>query len=344
MTPRRRGYAEEGFAEQLYRYLKDNLAALCMDAEVSYEWSGVHWECLVRRGQRSTSIFYFGPQYYISFEENAREVGTARTAAKPDVLAAVSEWMLGGAPESLYDKFDFVDRIPRDLTAIRDEALALAPELTQLMPPELHPEADPYQLWFHGEGRTCQVEHSRSSRTPYFIFHWDGREMCRVQTRDPKVFSMLMKRWLCEQAAPSALKSAMPQIELAPVAPYYEEGRPVEGDFICSWDFIVDFYKDLSDRQSCRLMLDLVSQIRDTGRDRTLRAGQSMLTLMLSRSRHHGLRDEQPFVAIDVDESGMMTVSAWFERQEPERLVLKQVGLVPELERVLKTLEREPIS
>src|SRR5262245_41229451 len=123
MTPNRPAYAEEDFAKQLHRDLKDRLSELCADAEVSYDWSGVHWECLVRRGPRTTTIVCFdakGPQHYISFGENAVEVGTALTSSKPDVLAAVSEWILGGTLEGLYDKFDFVDRILRDLTAIRD--------------------------------------------------------------------------------------------------------------------------------------------------------------------------------------------------------------------------------
>jgi hypothetical protein len=344
MIPKGRAYQDEDFAKELHRHLKDQLSGLCADAEVSYAWSGVHWECLVRRGDRTTNIFCFEarrPRYCISFQENAREAGTA-LASKAEVLAAVSEWILGGPFEALYDKFDFVGRVARELAAIRDEALALAPELSQLMPPELRPMPDPYELWFRVEGRTCRVLH-RGSRIPDFLFNWDETEMFSVRTRDPKVFSVLLKRWLCDQAPPSALKLAMPQIELSRLARHYEEGRPIEGEFICSWDFIEDFYTELSDRPSCRLMLDLVSQIRSSGRERTLRAGQSILTLMLSRSRRHGLRDEQPCVAIDIDEAGMMTVSAWFEQRQ-ERRVFKRVGLNRPLERILKRLEREPIS
>jgi hypothetical protein len=64
---------------------------------------------------------------------------------------------------------------------------------------------------------------------------------------------------------------------------------------------------------------------------------------MLSRSRRHGLRDGQPFVAIGIDEAGMMTVSAWFEQRQ-ERRAFKRAGLNRQLERMLKGWEREPIS
>jgi hypothetical protein len=153
MIPKGRAYQDEDFAKELHRHLKDQLSGLCADAEVSYAWSGVHWECLVRRGDRTTNIFCFEarrPRYCISFQENAREAGTA-LASKAEVLAAVSEWILGGPFEALYDKFDFVGRVARELAAIRDEALALAPELNQLMPPELRPMPDPYELWFRVE-------------------------------------------------------------------------------------------------------------------------------------------------------------------------------------------------
>lgn len=113
----------------------------------------------------------------------------------------------------------------------------------------------------------------------------------------------------------------------------------VEGEFLCSWDWIQEFYSaDLKDWTFSGAMLRLLTELRLAGYDRRLRAGQSMYTLVLSRSRRHGLRAEQPFLAVVIHEKGV-TVHFGEERREMPR-----ASLSPELKEFLDRLAAEPIS
>jgi hypothetical protein len=93
-----------------------------------------------------------------------------------------------------------------------------------------------------------------------------------------------------------------PWLHIGELADYYESGTPVEGEFVQSWDFIEEFYRE----DWCNFsiaVLDMIHAMRIAGYDRVLRAGQSMSSLGLSRSRRHGLKGEQ--------------ASLWFEFHPP---------------------------
>ncbi len=74
----------------------------------------------------------------------------------------------------------------------------------------------------------------------------------------------------------------------------------LEAELLASWDRMVRFYEDdfLVDDNWRWLtpMRDLVVQLREAGYDRSLRAGQSLMNFIVSRSRDHGMRDGQPSV------------------------------------------------
>jgi hypothetical protein len=74
-----------------------------------------------------------------------------------------------------------------------------------------------------------------------------------------------------------------------------------------------------------------------------LRAGQSLWSLTLSRSREYGLRDEQHAVAIHPNPGGGMVV----EYRPPnsiDSLTLDRVEFCQELERVLSRLMEQDID
>jgi hypothetical protein len=259
------------------------------------------------------------------------------------VISVAVFWLCGRPLQELYEEFEFVDRILRDLIGIQREVLREVPELAQAAAPKLEQEIGSPHLWFRSEKRSCEVLYYGKNDHPDFFFHWDSTEMFRLRTRDASVFAPLLRRWFVDSAVPSALKKDYPQIELHRVASYYEEGRPVEGEFICSWDWIERFYRvELAKnwKHSSR-MVALLEEMRAAGFDKSLRAGQSLYTLMLSRSRRHGLRSEQPWVAIDIGQEGMK-VTANLPKQE--EVVSKGVVLTPALQRLLSQLESQPIS
>jgi hypothetical protein len=81
----------------------------------------------------------------------------------------------------------------------------------------------------------------------------------------------------------------------------------IEEEFLESWDFIERFVADLSaypDYKSGKQMLELITRLRALGYDRKLRAGQSLTTLILSRSRKHGSL-EKAHLSFEYDPDGM---------------------------------------
>src|SRR5258708_29642903 len=54
---------------------------------------------------------------------------------------------------------------------------------------------------------------------------------------------------------------------------------------------------------------DLIAAMRERGYDRQFRAGQSLYMLVLSRSREHGLRADQPGLRFALNAEGWMTAS-----------------------------------
>jgi len=102
----------------------------------------------------------------------------------------------------------------------------------------------------------------------------------------------VLKLWLCDQALPSTMRKEFSWLTIGRLADYYENGNPVEGEFINSWDQIEQFYDNDKFASSSRVS-QFIAQLREEGYDQKLRAGQSLMTFILSRSRRHGLRSEQ---------------------------------------------------
>lgn len=76
----------------------------------------------------------------------------------------------------------------------------------------------------------------------------------------------------------------------------------IEADFVKSWDETEEFYSDLFSHGGwnyVKPIMPVIRHLRSLGYDKTLRAGTSLYTLVLSRSRNWGLREDQHFLAIE---------------------------------------------
>jgi hypothetical protein len=336
--------SQEDYAKELYRDLTRRFANNVPAIAVSIEGAGVNWHCTAKRGRNLCSVACFdagGPEYLTSFERDAEKVATGRTSSKLDTVKAVDDWIRGQALSRLYDRFRFVDQIKRTLTGIRDEMIASVPALAEVAPGELqHSMCDIYYLWFRGLDRSCQVSFYGNNELPDAVFHWDGCELFRFQTGEGKYLAAVLKRWLCDRAMPSALRSEFPEIEIGELADYYERGNPIEGEFLMSWDSIDRFYDRLHFPFVPKVR-GLVAQMREKGYDRSLRAGQSLSSLIVSRSRRHGLRDDQPFIEFGFSSDGM---EVYFKIGEETKVKCPEIKLTPEIDTLLKKLEAKGID
>jgi hypothetical protein len=122
----------------------------------------------------------------------------------------------------------------------------------------------------------------------------------------------------------------------------------VQLDFQQSWDYIEAFYREelLTTRhwQWTRPIVHLLRELRDAGYDQVLRAGQSMHNLGLSRSRKHGLRDDQPSVWIELSPNGTMRVTTQIRWDQQHEVLLPEIRLSRQLVEILDNLKREPIT
>lgn len=81
-----------------------------------------------------------------------------------------------------------------------------------------------------------------------------------------------------------------------------EKRVEIEAEFLKSWDKIEEFYSDLFSYKGwdyTKPIMPVISQLRSMGYDKTLRAGQSLYTFVLSRSRNWGLKDDQHSLKIE---------------------------------------------
>jgi len=153
----------------------------------------------------------------------------------------------------------------------------------------------------------------------------------------------ILKRWLCDRAMPSTMRTEFPWLSIGDLADYYEKGDPVEGEFIKSWDWMQQFYEDDSFPMKTAV-LTLIAQLRNAGYDRKLRAGQSLWSLIVSRSRRHGLREDQPCVHFWFREDVMDVRVFVRDRHEAEEIRGATIALSASVEAALRQLAEQPVD
>jgi hypothetical protein len=336
---------EDARTRDLLRGLWEALASTQPDARVGIEKIVARWHCIANRGDRSGSVHCFGRVYYVTLRRAGRIVAEARTPSKADVIGSVAAWLEGPGIEDLYEQFPFVDREKRGLKAILAEVVRCRPELGRLAPARVGAASwDPACIWYVADDRSCQIGFRADDEVSDTTFRWDECPLLRVRIGDTARLAAMLARWLCDRAMPSTMAREFPEADVMPVARYYEEGRPVEGEFLTSWDamdrFFARFLHDPGFPQA-RLVLDLIASIRRAGYDRVLRAGQSMYDLGVSRSRRHGLRDDQPRIFFEFREEGL---EVHCDIDGRERFSLPRIELSPEVEAVLTRLAAREID
>ena len=321
------------------------------DIKISIEGAGVHWHCSVAIGTRQCVISCFDPsfmnleykgaEYYTSFESNGTDAATGRTFKRNNTIEAVKEWLDGKTVEELYFQFSFIDKNKRQLEGIKKEIIRLFPQLLECPVKDVTKEDfSGYSLWFKKENRSCRIYFYGYEAGPRWLFNWEDTLI--FETSDTKIdrMGLLIKRWVADNAMPSVMTNEFPEIEFGKLAEYYERGNGIEGEFVDSWENIEQFYKR-SNLEKKAEILNLIRQMRTRGFDKTLRAGTSLYTLILSRSRRHGLKENQNSVSFDfIYIKSAMEVSM----QSGEKLVLDKIEYTDDIDRLLRSLEHETID
>jgi len=345
---------QEQYARDLYQSLKDQVGKRQLAAKISIEGGGVHWSCIAERDNSSCSISCYdhsGPEFYLAFYRDAEECATARITSKIDTLAVVKFWLTGRTLSEVYDKYlflnrrDFDERHKRELMLIKTNLLLSIPDLEDNASIQIeHQGASFYHLNIRAQDRSGELFTIGEEKQPDVFFAWGDCVLFRFKVTDQRTLAQVVKRWICERVMPSTMQAEFPWIEMSEVAEYYEQGNPIEGEFIVSWDIVDDFYDYIIDSHDYRKQIrTFMGSLRKKGYDRLLRAGQSMSTFVLSRSRRHGMVPGDPSLAFHFMDDHIIVYNGLNGGRSIETRC-QTTELNPEIDALLQELIAKPIG
>jgi len=335
---------EQKYAQDLYEGLTARFSPISEQAQIAMTGGGVQWRCSAERATRScwTGCFEVGgPEFLTFFEGDGKKVATGRTGSHPETIDAIWTWLDGAPLSAMYERFCFVDWEKRKLIALREDALNAFPAIGKAARIDLTiTPSGVSHLWFRTDSRSAHIHFVSRHASPEAVFYWDECEMFRLEARDTASLGALLSRWLVDGAAPSALRGEFSWLDIGRLADFYEKGNPVEGEFIESWDQTEGVYEG-SRFPPRSQVLPFIAQLRRAGYDRKLRAGQSIWSLIVSRSRRPRLRPDQPLVSFQFRENSMEV----FSRNEAEERIFElPIAMSETVERVLQNLTARPID
>jgi hypothetical protein len=306
------GRPQEKFAREIHNELTRRFAPANPEILLSLYLAGTNSRVFVSLLNRSSTVHCFAlrddhPEFLTLFQSSGQEIATARTSSMDGTVRAVSQWLDGEDLTSLYKAFPFVDHWKRRLLNIQDVVVQYAPCLENAS--ELkYRGSGLYHLWFRDRTRSARIYYYGKNDLPDVTCHWDDCELFKFHATDLQFLANVLMRWLCDETQPSEMRKEFPALSIGKLADYYEAGKPIEGEFIESWDHIERFYDERNFPPGPQV-LELIKHLRSQGYDRTLRAGQSMFTFILSRSRRHGLRADQSSINFEFQSKHEMQVS-----------------------------------
>lgn len=318
---------------------------------ITLKEAGTHSQCTIAKESRQCSINCFdidrndlkynGPEFYTTFIEDGKHIATGRTFDKNKTMDAIANWIQKKELEELYCKFSFIDQEKRQLEKIRADINVSYAQLQTVSQNEVVEENfSSYSLWFKHDKRSCRIYYYGYEPNPRYLFNWDDCLIFETSGSDIKKLGSLIQNWVFDNKMPSTLKKEFPEIEFGKLAEYYENGSAVEGEFMLSWDKIEDFYREIELDKKDEI-LRLIKHIRKKGFEKTLRAGQSLYTLVLSRSRRHGLRANQDNISFSFNfiESVMEV-----RTRKGQKITFDKIEYNDTIENLLKTIELESID
>ena len=118
---------------------------------------------------------------------------------------------------------------------------------------------------------------------------------------------------------------------------------PLEPEFIQSWEQVQQFYRSDYNSWLRSIVWRFIAVLRKAGYDRKLRAGQSMHSLVLSRSRRTGLSPKRPLVSFEFHGVVMDVFSIDVTGHEENASGIP-IALFGSVKKALERLSTQPLS
>jgi hypothetical protein len=338
-------YPQQNIAEELFEEISNYFKENELKIDISTDGVGVHWNCSISAENRRTVIHCFEyqhyeiikPEYLIEFREEEKIIAWGRTFDRQLVLYSCEDWIQRLSLELIYDKHSFVDYNKRAINGFEEKLITVQPKLKEadfLLESPFGSDLHDYSITY--KDRSCiLIELSDKIK---FSFQWDDCTLFEVENKDVHLISNLINDWILLRLNPSELEKKHDWIKTGRLAAYYENNDGITGEFIDSWDKIEEFYKRINEPFSPKV-LHLISRIREQGFDKTLRAGQSLYNMLISRSRRHGLEDRHVSIMFSYPNNRLEITNI-----DGELHKFRKIKYNKEIESFLKELEKIPID
>jgi len=321
------------------------------DVAIMLKEAGTQSDCTITQDARQCSIHCFdtdylnskhrSPEFHTTYIENGKSIANGRTFDMRETMEAIKNWLQNRTIEELYARFSFIDKEKRELENLRAEINAANAQLRAISRNEVAIEGvASYHLWFKNDSRSCRIYYYGYESRPRYIFYWDDCMIFETSSSDTGRLGLLIRKWVFDKEMPSVLKVPFPEIEFGRIAEFYENGNGIEGEFILSWDTIETFYRE-GDLDTKAEVLRLIALMRAKGFDRTLRAGQSLYTLVVSRSRRHGLRQNQSSVSFSFN---FIKCAMEVRASKGEKIEFDKIEYNDIIENLLMTIQQENVD
>jgi hypothetical protein len=278
--------------------------------------------------------------YILSFDDVIRERASCRVFEAEDVAESIWNWLYHGDLKKLWASFEFVDVALRATLEFERIMLQRFPELIFATRVMSEPGDELYKLEFGN--RVIRVRVGNLGAEAELYFDWDDCFLFHAQGSQEEAMEVIF-RYLINAENPSSLAVSFPWIKTNELSDGYEQGRGMESEFAQSWEDLILFFHEFDQHPSIKLSeaIALFEALKELGFGKTLRAGSSLLLIMLSRSRRNGLRQDQMYLAFFFSRDGKtMTVR---KKEEP---ILENVPVVvtEEILNLLQELEKLEID
>lgn len=342
------GAQNEILARQVYTALTTRFAEHHPTVSIVLHARNRRWSCTIHSTTRACRIdchAQLSAPYRLGCMDGDTTVADGWAANYTELYPAITCWLAGGTLPDLYDQAAFLNREIRALSALEAQLRVHEPALTPLLMHEYHRfSGGTYTLCVRMPTRSCRITFMADADRPTAHFLWDDCPLFAIPVTESADLAVLLRRWLIESAAPSALEQEFPWLVPGTLAQYYEAGRGIEGEFVMSWERMAMFYTDFA-WPIAPVGHRFVALLRSAGYDRCFRAGQSLVTLILSRSRRHYLRPTQPRISFFFHADATMNVTLDRADRGTCRVFYRlPTALTPALRTMLDAFARQPID
>jgi len=341
-------FKQEKIAKSLYSELTNYISEKKINAKSELEGAGVHWNCISKSENASVSIYScdvsymannkgFNEEFIVSFFSENDEICCGRSYNRENVIKSVENWLLNKEKAELYTSFHFVDKGLRMINDLEGNWLTKQPNL----------KSTNRIIENHGSG-IIRFEIKKDNRACWFTTTGETDELsisfsideCLLfeSVADNYQIAEVLNRYLITKETISNLSKEFNWIVLNDLVKAYENGNGIEGEFINSWENISKFYQEINEEFKSDV-LSFISDLRSKGFDKTLRAGQSLYTFILSKSRRHGLTENQQYLAFSFGRNKMI-----IRNNKNEEIHFTKIELNSEIEKLLNSLNKQQIE